>query len=658
MKMKTDKWCKLAKCLLIFILLLPVSGASAKDNGLFPTEESMGYGNVATDYDKYPDSHYKWDIAEKWFVIEGIRPKIGNVGILTDNTIGNTFLGITHTMTRLSIFFLQSGFSNQIFEKALKNIGPKIQKMTDYLFDNLFWITSLYMAYVIIRKYSEGRIGEAFGVIVKSVVTAAVMYGVIQNIGWFVTLAGGVVDHVSLLVLSTINFVQLTGDSAVQGAKEQIMNISNEIWSIYVEKPWTYGQLGTERVSEIPLITPDEFGKLALYGQPDFSAGSSWKDALLRYPTGHPLRNGMIETIIDPTIAHASNIDLLQSMLQTGSDRWITGFMAMVLSILGFALFGITGGIQFAGKIIMLSVIALLPFAVAISFLADIGQKILATMFGVFITAASFKIAAAIYVAVPMVVINLIDFKDGYYGDYFWVHLIVNVVALFFLPMIAKRIQPAIVNGVAKGAQLFDRIYDKTSGYSNRSRGGRNLRTPPKMRFGRKNAGSRYNNASTIGSGTGSSRKSSTPPKIRSGRSKARQDQLEKRIGELEKQKQNMEKQVTASEPIKQVHKDMLGLQEQQRETKAEVVQEMQRQGEQQRELVAQEQQKSMSQADQQEQYRQSRNTAIMTIASDTKEITRYLRIRTAASTNSKNDSNHQVVSQRKLPKRIRRTIQ
>lgn len=166
---------KITAALLLAIMLLSgftfifqPAPAAAIDT-LMPSEEEMGYDVQPADlsYRKYPISHYKWDTSHRWFVMEGLRPVTGDAEELMGTIIANIIQSVNSGMNILAIFFLQSGFTENMLDGIVGQINDLLRPVKSYFFEQVFWIVSLVLVGLMLIKYARARKGKAFPLCLK-----------------------------------------------------------------------------------------------------------------------------------------------------------------------------------------------------------------------------------------------------------------------------------------------------------------------------------------------------------------------------------------------------------------------------------------------------------------------------------------------------------
>lgn len=463
---------KLLLCLLVCLLNSVSSPASANIEGLLPTEQEMGY-TVAPNgllYKEYPTENYGWDTSHEWFVMEGLNPKTGNSKELVGKSITDPWMALNVSLNRLSIAFLQLGFNNPLAEGVISGLNTALRPIKTYFFNQVFWLIALVVAWLITLKYAEGRKGETFMILVKAIFYPAIIFAVIDNIEWILFTLVGLADYLALAVIGTMNFAPLMGADANTLAGTKIIEISNLIFKTYIQDTWLFGQFGS--IKEIPLITAEELQFLTT-NNIVANVNQIWSDVMLQYPSGSEERKAIVDILIDPSVFHSANLDT--TMFVNGAETRITlALLSSLLNISGFILYLITGCIQLLSSLGLLLLTGSLPILVIFSFFGDMGERFLKQAASYWIFAASLKIAAAIFIGIPMMVMTVINFDSMWYLLNVGIHIIINVLGIWFLPHIWKTIAPGLIKGAVRVSSMIgnakNRLMSSTAAATRRYR--------------------------------------------------------------------------------------------------------------------------------------------------------------------------------------------
>lgn len=447
---------KIALLFLVVFICSFVAPASANIEQLFPDEREMGY-DIDSDkmlYKKYPVDNYTWDTVHQWFKMEGIKPVTGNAKELIIKAGTDYAMAFIIGINRLAIYLLQYGFNNNLLEPVLQSIDESLAPIKSYFFEQMYGFASLALAVVVIIKFARGRKGEGFTAIFKAVLYTALIFGLISNILWIISFVGGFCDYTALTVLGTMSLAPLTGSDVADLANQKILDLSNVIFKLYIDDMWTFGQFGT--ISDIPIINAHEHFELnkiveELFVQP----GQSWKDIFLQFPDGD-IRKAIVDVFADTDIPHSPQLSTY--MLEYGGGaRVLLILLALVINFSALILYGIIGLFQMTGTIGIIVLTVAFCILIFFAFLGSVGERILRSAIGWWIFLFFFKIAAAIYLGIPILVMSLFNFQftDKTYISILVIHMIVNIVCICFIPTIWKKILPFLLRTVAKSVELI-----------------------------------------------------------------------------------------------------------------------------------------------------------------------------------------------------------
>lgn len=281
----------------------------------------------------------------------------------------------------------------------------------------------------------------------------------------------GIVNFIALTVLGVVNFSPLTGIAASELANSRIIEVSNTIFKVYIEDPWTFGQFGV--IKDLPVVTNAEKSVLPFSS---IVSNMPWNEVFLQYPSGSEERKVIVEVLLDDSILHSDNLDTTM-LVQGGASRTIIALLALGLNVTGLVLFGAIGAIQYISTIGIAIITGFLPILMVASFFGHIGEKWLKAGAVIWIYVAALKIAAALYIGIPMMVFRLIPADGVWYMITVAVHLIINGLSVFFLPKIFTTMVPAMLRGALKVTSAIgnarNRMVDLATGR------GRRYRTSP-----------------------------------------------------------------------------------------------------------------------------------------------------------------------------------
>lgn len=438
-----------------------------------PDAAELGY-DVSEDemeYKKYPVEHYGWNSVHKWFEMDGIVPKVGDTKELSVKALTDIFFDVNIALNRMTIFILQLGFENNLFDGFISGLNDAMQPIKEYFFDQVFGIITLVLLVIVILKYAQGRKGEGYAVILKAVFYSAVIFGLIDNADWLILSVTNFVNFIAMAVLGAMNFAPLMGAEAAELAGEKIIEISNTIFNAYIKEPWTFGQFAT--VTDVPVVTEQEAFVLNMEGV-SANIGQLWNDLQLQFPTGSGEREAMVKILVDDSITHDPNLDT-SMFFNSSLARTLISLLALFLNITGLLLFGATGMLQLVSSLGLMLLTGLLPILVVASFFGDAGERFLRTAGAIWLVVAALKIAAAIYVGIPIMLMTLLDFGGMGYMIAAVIFLIINVLGVWNISKVWQVITPALIRGAVKVSQSIGRAKDRTVGAAR----GRPFRTAP-----------------------------------------------------------------------------------------------------------------------------------------------------------------------------------
>lgn len=450
----------------LFILTMVPASAQAGIEDIFPTEQEMGF-NVNPDdlaYKKFPIDHYAWDTVHTWFKMEGIRPVTGDARELTSNAILDPIFAAIIAINRVVIFCLQVGFNNTLIDPILLSIDQAMQPIINYFFDNTYGFAALGLGVVIIIKLAQGRKGEGVAAVFKAVIYTALIFAFIDNITWFVDMVGGFADYISLTTLGVMSLAPLTGADAAALAGQKIVDISNAIFALYVENTWTFGQFGA--ISDLPVLTMDELHaiNIKLENHAFFFQGQPWNEIFLQFPSGEE-RKFLVEALVNQDIQHDPRLNT--NMLYSGSSsRSLLVLLSSAVNLCALGLYGAIGIMQFASKIGIIVLTVAFCFLVVLAFFGDLGERLLKKAIGLWLFLFFFRVAAAIYLGIPILVMTLLNmFNNGnLYVLAIFLHIIVNGAGIYFLPIIWKVITPAMIRATANTIDMIGNPKGKLQG--------------------------------------------------------------------------------------------------------------------------------------------------------------------------------------------------
>ncbi|MCR8982426.1 hypothetical protein [Brevibacillus laterosporus] len=449
----------------------PNSAPSKGIDLIFPDEEEMGYTSPGDQllYKKFQNSNYKWDTAQRLFQMQGITPKVGDTGEITSTNVLRFFQDINLAIFKFTIFVFQLGFASEgdFLIQAIEKVSDEIRPFKSYVYDNLFWFVSLFLSFIVLVKYAQGRNGEAFKAIFLALITTAAIFIAIDNLSEIMSFGLGLVDGVVLTVLGLVNFSPVQEGGVATSVGHRIVEICNTIFTLNVHQPWMFGEFGS---LESPMVTGDESGqvqKIEALQDVKISTGDDWAEVLLSYSPGSEERTELVQVLGDKQLSHDAGFN--NSYLWSGAgDRWILLILSFVTNLVDAILFGGTGIIQYIGKILIIVLACVMPFLAVFGFFGKGGHQALLKVLGWFGYAFALKIAAAALVGIPMIVNHFISTAMMKYAVAIAIHCFVSLVGCCLLPFVFTHIAPAIIKGTMQGLIRGSRFADHPRAYMRR----------------------------------------------------------------------------------------------------------------------------------------------------------------------------------------------
>ncbi|MFN7253524.1 MAG: hypothetical protein ACK4M9_22525, partial [Anaerobacillus sp.] len=426
-------------------------------------------------YEKHPTDHYGWDTIHKWIEIDGIRPKLGNAVELTAFMVYSIWQQVNNAIAMFTIFLLQFGFSEMDFlDDFISNIHTTMQPLRDYVFNNGLSFALLFLAAIVIIKYGQGRIGEAFVVILKALVYSALVFLVIDNVDWVIRNIDGFMNYVAMFILGLLSLSPITGQTAVEIANTQVIQVSNILFRTYIENPWVYGQFAS---LEAPMLSGAEINELRKTF--DVSGWTTWRDANLAYPTGGEERLKMIDIMRDDSITHSAELDIKYFSSSAFVRLMLVGLTGLSLMPTTILYAG-TASFLFLSKVGVILIAILLPFLVMLSFLGGFGERALRKTLGIWINLFSWVIAAALFIGIPILITNIIDVSE--------LNIFVALIILMLVNAVGVLLMPAIVLFIAPGVQrVAGKVLTAGRRHIDRKRGGSANYQAPRISPDRRN---------------------------------------------------------------------------------------------------------------------------------------------------------------------------
>ena len=343
---------------------------------IIPNEQEMGIvpGEKTLDYKAYPPDNYAWDLGYDFIEWKGWKPVMHNPFPILLNGLSNFLFYLNTLMVRFGIFLMQLGFHTDLVNAQLSVILPIMDGLkTSLFFRFLPFVLVLLAAWMIAVGYWKNQTTRLTSGTIGAVLVLAgglwFMANAGQSIGW----VSKTMDQLTQITMGSLAapYQAVTGDQVQEGgllsaADQQLIHTSNRIWKLFVDRPWTIGELNRENADDVRVTEEEaeEIQKLARDGEVELNVrpGEEWSHLLRQYAPSMPQRDILRKVLGSPNIDHGNHDDLVGHFWGgSAGTRFLIALLALLATFMLLLFVGTISLILVLAQEMALAIIILAP---------------------------------------------------------------------------------------------------------------------------------------------------------------------------------------------------------------------------------------------------------------------------------------------------------
>ncbi len=291
---------------------------------LLPGESEMGIvpGERTLDYRQVPPDLYTFDLGYDLVEWKGWKPKLNNPFPFMLNWISNVLFVGGAFIVRLSIFLMQLGFHTDLVNGQLSMILPMMDGMRTSLFAKFLpFALVLLAAWMVKIGYWNNQTTRLMSGVVGSLVVLIGSYWFFSHSGQSIRAISQTMDQLTQVTMGSLAapYQRVTGDQAANTgfthvADQQLLATSNRLWKLFVDRPWTIGELSRQDANAVRLTAEEVKAIVEKAKENDMNflvnEGDSWSTLLRQYAPGMGQRDILRKVLGDPKINHGDHADI------------------------------------------------------------------------------------------------------------------------------------------------------------------------------------------------------------------------------------------------------------------------------------------------------------------------------------------------------------
>ncbi|QSO53131.1 hypothetical protein JZ785_04375 [Alicyclobacillus curvatus] len=424
-------------------------------NQILPTESQIGVTVTTTPtYRIYPPDRYAFDLGYSLVTWEwgGLKPSLGDPIPYLGNAIASWIFIGSGFITRFGIFLSELGFHTQLVNDQLAAVTPLLIGLRQSLFGRFLPFSLIALAAWAVKKgMVDNQPARVWSGILASVVVLAGGFFFMTNSGPDIRFLSNTMDHLSQVTMGALAqpFQQIEGTSSLspkQAADTELIVTGNQVWDLFVTRPWTIGEFN--RTEQQPIrVTPAEATAITKAAASDnlsltVTPEEDWMTLMRAYPDGSQQRTILATTLGDPSINHGGHPDM-PDVLGAGSvvPRMVIALFSLVASVMFLIFVVVIAGMLVAAQEMALALILVSPIVFLVGLIPGRGFAFVRSWLGWLIGALGTKVVYGFYFGITLLLADVLTRTTG-----LLILQQVFVSLLFFLAFLfRKRILGAIL---------------------------------------------------------------------------------------------------------------------------------------------------------------------------------------------------------------------
>lgn len=395
---------------------------------VIPSEQQMGIvpGEKTLDYKAYPPDHYAWDLGYDFIEWKGWKPVMHNPFPVILNGLSSFLFYVNALMVRCGIFLMQLGFHTDLVNSQLSIILPIMDGLKTSLFLKFLpYILVLLTAWMIKVGYWNNQTTRLTSGTIGAVLVLAgglwFMGSAGQSIGW----VSKTMDQITQVTMGSLAapYQSVTGEK-VQGsgllsaADQQILNTSNRMWKLFVDRPWTIGEWGREQADDIR-VTADEANDIQKQAREEevvmnVRVGNDWSHLIRQYASSMPQRDILRKTLGSPKINHGNHSDLVNDFWGGAvGTRFLIALLSLLATLTMLLFVGTIALILVLAQEMSLAVIIIAPIVFLLGIFPERGFMLTRKWIAWVIGSLGTKVVYGFYLGLTLLISDIVARGSG-----------------------------------------------------------------------------------------------------------------------------------------------------------------------------------------------------------------------------------------------------
>lgn len=416
-----------------FVILFVLGGTSivfaeGTLDHIIPGEQQLGIvpGEHTLDYRTYSPDHYAWDLGYDVMEWQGWKPVMHNPFPILLNGLASFLFYGNALLVRVGIFLMELGYHTDLVNQQLTIALPMMNGLqTSLFFKFLPFVLVLMVGWMVKVGYWNNQTTRLVSGTIGSLLVLAGSLWFMANAGQSVGWLSKTMDKLTLVTMGSLAapYQSLTGETVGQGgvlsaADQQLLTTSNRIWKLFVDRPWTIGELGREQAEDVT-VTGDEAKeihreasdqKVALNVQ----TGDAWSQLLRQYAPGLPQRDILRKVLGSPTIDHGNHADLVDAFWGGSvGARFIIALFALVATLTLLLFVGTLSLMLVVAQEMALAVIVIAPVVFLLGIFPEQGFAITRKWAGWLIGTLGAKVVYGFYLGLTLLISDIVARGSG-----------------------------------------------------------------------------------------------------------------------------------------------------------------------------------------------------------------------------------------------------
>jgi hypothetical protein len=215
----------------------------------------------------------------------------------------------------------------------------------------------------------------------------------------------------------------VTGDKVesegiLSAADQQLLNTSNRVWKLFVDRPWMIGEFNREEASEVTITREERQKILELAEENEIEVpvreGDPWSHWMRKYSAGMPQRDILRTVLGSPTLDHGDHPDL-PSLFWGGSAgiRCLIAFLSLVASLTLLLFVGTVSMILVIAQEMALAIVMIAPIVFLLGIFPERGFAFTRRWFIWFIGVLGTKVVYGFYLGFTLLVADIVARGSG-----------------------------------------------------------------------------------------------------------------------------------------------------------------------------------------------------------------------------------------------------